>query len=100
MSHNLSGGEKRLAALASVLVMEPRLLLADEPSAFLDPRARRRLIAVLESLSQACLIATHDSGLILSLCARCIVLHSGRIRADGPAAAIIGDRALLESCGL
>ncbi|MDR0582901.1 MAG: energy-coupling factor ABC transporter ATP-binding protein [Treponema sp.] len=100
MPHNLSGGEKRLAALASVLVMEPRLLLADEPSAFLDPRARRRLIAVLESLSQACLIATHDSGLILSLCARCMVLHSGRIRADGPAAAIIGDRALLESCGL
>lgn len=100
MSHKLSGGEKRLAALASVLVTEPRILLADEPSAFLDPRARRRLIAVLETLPQPCLIATHDLDLIASLCTRCIVLHSGRVRADGPAATLIGDRALLESCGL
>jgi cobalt/nickel transport system ATP-binding protein len=100
MPHKLSGGEKRLAALAGVLVMEPRLLLMDEPTAFLDPRARRRLVAVLKTLPQTYIIATHDFGLALDLCTRCIVLDKGRIRADGPAAALIGDKALLEDCGL
>jgi cobalt/nickel transport system ATP-binding protein len=100
MPHKLSGGEKRLAALASVLVLEPRLLLMDEPSAFLDPRARRRLIAVLDTLPQAFIIATHDLDLALRLCPRCLLLSHGRLMADGPSAAILNDRALLEDCGL
>ncbi|MDR2803757.1 MAG: energy-coupling factor ABC transporter ATP-binding protein, partial [Treponema sp.] len=100
MSHKLSGGEKRMAALASVLVMEPRLLLMDEPSAFLDPRARRRLAAILKTLPQGYLIATHDLNMALDLCSRCIVLSQGRLRADGPTASIINDQKLLDECGL
>jgi cobalt/nickel transport system ATP-binding protein len=100
MSHKLSGGEKRLAALASILVMEPRLLLMDEPSAYLDPRARRRLIALLQTLTEAYLITTHDLELVRSLCGRCLLLHKGRLRADGPAKDIINDKKLLDECAL
>jgi cobalt/nickel transport system ATP-binding protein len=100
MSHKLSGGEKRLAALASILVMEPDMLLMDEPSAYLDPRARRRLISVLETLGEAYFITTHDLDLALRLCKRCLLLHKGRLRADGPAADIINDKKLLDECGL
>lgn len=100
MSHKLSGGEKRLAALASVLVMEPGLLLMDEPSAYLDPRARRRLIAFLETLREAYLITTHDLELARNLCGRCLLLHKGRLRADGPVSDIINDKKMLEECGL
>jgi cobalt/nickel transport system ATP-binding protein len=100
MSHKLSGGEKRLAALAGILIMEPGLLLMDEPSAFLDPRARRRLIALLKTLPQAYLIATHDLDLALALCPRCLVLSGGHLRADGPSSVIINDKALLDECGL
>jgi cobalt/nickel transport system ATP-binding protein len=100
MSHKLSGGEKRMAALASVLILNPSLLLLDEPSAFLDPRARRRLIGVLGALSPAFILATHDLDLAQDLCARVILLKSGRIRADGPTGRILGDTALLDECGL
>jgi cobalt/nickel transport system ATP-binding protein len=100
MSHKLSGGEKRLAALASILVMEPRMLLMDEPSAYLDPRARRRLVALLETLNEAYLITTHDLDLVQSLCSRCLLLHKGRLRADGPAKDIINDKKLLDECAL
>jgi cobalt/nickel transport system ATP-binding protein len=100
MSHKLSGGEKRLAALASILVMEPRMLLMDEPSAYLDPRARRRLVALLETLNEAYLITTHDLDLAQSLCSRCLLLHKGRLRADGPAKDIINDKKLLDECAL
>jgi cobalt/nickel transport system ATP-binding protein len=100
MSHKLSGGEKRLAALASVLVMEPRMLLMDEPSAYLDPRARRRLVALLETFKEAYLVTTHDLALAQSLCKRCLLLHKGRLRADGPAKDIINDKKLLDECAL
>jgi cobalt/nickel transport system ATP-binding protein len=100
MSHKLSGGEKRLAALASILVMEPRLLLMDEPSAFLDPRARRRLISIIKTLPNACLIATHDLDLALCLCERCLLLHKGCLSADSAATDIINDKALLDRCEL
>jgi cobalt/nickel transport system ATP-binding protein len=100
MSHKLSGGEKRLAALAGILVMKPRLLLIDEPSAFLDPRARRRLISIIKTLPNACLIATHDLDLALRLCERCLLLHKGCLSADGAANEIINDQALLDRCGL
>ncbi|MDR3356886.1 MAG: energy-coupling factor ABC transporter ATP-binding protein [Spirochaetaceae bacterium] len=100
MSHKLSGGEKRLAALASVLVTEPRMLLMDEPSAYLDPRARRRLFTLLGRLDEAFLVATHDLDLAQNLCGRCLLLHKGRLRADGPAKDIINDRSLLDECAL
>jgi cobalt/nickel transport system ATP-binding protein len=100
MSHKLSGGEKRLAALAGVLVMEPSLLLLDEPSSFLDPRSRRTLITVLDSLPQTMIIATHDLDLALLLCSRTIFLKEGRVFADGPTQELLADQALQERCGL
>ncbi|MDR2527997.1 MAG: energy-coupling factor ABC transporter ATP-binding protein [Synergistaceae bacterium] len=84
MTHKLSGGEKRLAALAGVLIMEPSLLLMDEPSSFLDLRARRNLLRILKDLPQTMLIAVHDLDFALDLCNRAILLEKGYIRADGP----------------
>lgn len=97
--HHLSGGEKRLACLAGVLVMAPRLLLLDEPSAALDLRHRRRLIALLGSLPQAMLIASHDLELVLELCPRVVVIDDGRIRADGPTAEVLGNHSLMARHG-
>lgn len=96
----LSGGEKRSAALAGVLAMAPTLLLADEPSSFLDPRARRNLIALLGSLPQTLFVATHDIELALALCPRVVMLYKGRVAADGAACEILSNVGLLESCGL
>jgi len=96
----LSGGEKRLVALAGVLVMNPQLLLLDEPSSMLDPRARRRLITILDSLPQSLLLATHDLDMALDLCDRVILLKKGMIYADGPAAQILSNAQLLDKCGL
>ncbi|MDR1105007.1 MAG: energy-coupling factor ABC transporter ATP-binding protein [Treponema sp.] len=100
LAHHLSGGEKRLVALAGILVMEPALLLLDEPLAFLDTAARRRLLAVLSGLSQTMIIATHDADLARTLCRRCILLQAGRIRADGPVDQVLADGARLEEWGL
>ncbi|MBQ2260816.1 MAG: ABC transporter ATP-binding protein [Loktanella sp.] len=97
--HHLSGGERRLACLAGVLVMDPRLLLLDEPSAALDLRNRRRLIALLQDMDQALLIASHDLELVLELCPRVIVIDAGRIVADGPARDILGDAGLMAQHG-
>jgi cobalt/nickel transport system ATP-binding protein len=100
LSHRLSGGEKRLAALAGILVMEPSLLLLDEPSSFLDPRSRRRLIDILKSLTHTMLLATHDLDLARALCRRVILLKDGSVFADGPAAEVLDNGTLLEECGL
>jgi cobalt/nickel transport system ATP-binding protein len=100
ISHKLSGGEKRLAALAGILVMEPSVLLLDEPSSFLDPRSRRNLIAILENLSQTMVIATHDLDLARRLCGRFILLCEGELAADGPAEDIFFNPSLMERCGL
>ncbi|MDR1576207.1 MAG: energy-coupling factor ABC transporter ATP-binding protein [Treponema sp.] len=96
----LSGGEKRLAAIATVLTMRPEVMLFDEPTAFLDPRARRSLIAALKPLPHTKIIATHDLPFAAQLCARALILKDGGIRAQGSTEALFGDSALMEECGL
>ena len=97
---HLSGGQKRLAALAGVLVMEPQVLVLDEPSANLDPRSRRNLINRLGRLANTRLIAGHDLEMALDLCSRVLLLSGARLVADGPPAQVLGDAALMAAHGL
>ena len=99
-SYHLSLGEKKRVAIATVLAMDPEILVFDEPSAGLDPRARRQLIELLQSLQPTQLIATHDLALARSLCSRTVVMNAGRIVADGETTAILDDHALLQRHGL
>jgi len=82
MIHKLSGGEKRLTALAGVLAMHPSVLLLDEPTSFLDPAASRRLQTCLASLEQGMLITTHDLPFAMDLCERFLFLSRGRLVRD------------------
>ena len=98
--HHLSVGEKQRAALATVLAMRPQVLVLDEPSGSLDPRARRRLIELLKGLAGTILVAGHDLDLVLEVCPRTVLLYEGRVAADGPTPQVLTDRGLLESHGL
>ncbi|MFC1523887.1 energy-coupling factor ABC transporter ATP-binding protein [Thermodesulfobacteriota bacterium] len=98
--HKLSGGEKRAVAIATVLAMSPDILVMDEPSASLDPMTRRHLINLLKTFKHTKIIATHDLDLALDLCERTIVLHNGRINADGPTLQIFQNDSLLEKSRL
>lgn len=99
-SNRISGGEKKIIAIATALIMEPSVILFDEPSSFLDPRMRRRLINLLKELRITKVIATHDLDLALDLCDRVILLKDGNIEAEGPAKEILTKKALLEEAGL
>ena len=98
--YKLSGGEKRSVAIATILSMSPDILAMDEPSSSLDPVSRRRLIELLKTFSHTKIIATHDLDMALDLCERTIVLHQGRITADGRTVDIFSDDDLLERSGL
>ena len=98
--HHLSSGQKSRIAIATVLAMEPDVLVLDEPAAALDPRARRGLIELLQSFSHTKVVASHDLDLILDVCDRCMVLREGKVAADGPTEVILSNRTLLEDNGL
>lgn len=96
----LSGGEKRSAAIASVLSMEPDVLVMDEPTDALDPKSRRRVINLLNSFEHTKIITSHDLDMILETCSRVIVVKNGVIAADGNAMEILSNGVLLDDCGL
>ncbi len=98
--YHLSGGEKKRVAIATVLSMLPEILVLDEPTNGLDPHARRQLIALLKAFHHTRIVTSHDLDMVLELCERTIVLHDGRIMADGPTLEIFRDDKLLESCRL
>jgi cobalt/nickel transport system ATP-binding protein len=99
-SYRLSAGEKRAVAIASVLAMSPNILVMDEPTSSLDPRARRQLIQLLAGFDHTKIIATHDLDMALDLCSRTIVLKDGAVVADGPTGEILEDEALLQASNL
>ena len=94
------GGIKLTRRIATVLSMEPSVLVMDEPTSNLDPRARRQIIDLIRRFSHTTLITTHDMEMVLDLCDRTIVMKEGRIVADGSTRHVFGDLALLEECGL
>lgn len=101
LPHHLSFGERKRVCLAGLLACEPTVLVLDEPSANLDPRGRRRFMALIRSLQGVTtLIATHDLEMALELCPRALLLDGGRVVADGPTATLLGDAALVEAHGL
>jgi cobalt/nickel transport system ATP-binding protein len=100
LSHHLSVGEKKRIAIATVLSMNPSILILDEPSAGLDPRARRTLINLLRDLPITMLVSTHDMKLVQELFPRTIVMDEGLIVADGNTKEILADEKFLYQHGL
>lgn len=96
-NHKISGGEKRMAAVATVLAMEPEVLLMDEPTSALDPYNRRVVIRTMNSLSQTKIITSHDLDMIYDTCSRVILIAGGKVVADGDTEQILRDRDLLEA---
>jgi cobalt/nickel transport system ATP-binding protein len=95
--HHLSFGQRRRVAVATVLAMRPSILVLDEPSSNLDPASRRELADILLGLDLTVLMVTHDLPYALELCPRSVVLDAGRVVADGPTAALLGDAELMKA---
>ncbi|MGE5248470.1 MAG: energy-coupling factor ABC transporter ATP-binding protein [Verrucomicrobiota bacterium] len=93
--HHLSGGQKSAVAIATVIAMEPDILVMDEPAASLDPKSRRGVIRLLNTFTHSKIVASHDLDLILDVCRRCLVIRDGRIVSDGPAREVLSDAELL-----
>jgi cobalt/nickel transport system ATP-binding protein len=100
LSHHLSTGEKKRIAIATVLSMDPQILVLDEPTAGLDPRARRSLIHLLHQLPLTMLVSSHDLLMVRELLPRMLIMDEGRIVSDGPTPTLLNDTALLEEHGL
>jgi len=98
--YKLSGGEKQLVALAAILIMKPDILLLDEPTASLDPRARKNLINLLKNIRRTKIMATHDLDMALDLAERVVFLYRGSIVADCPAPGLLMDEKFLKGIGL
>jgi cobalt/nickel transport system ATP-binding protein len=100
VSHHLSVGEKKRIAIATVLSMNPEVLVLDEPTSGLDPRARRSLIHLLRDLPMTMLVSSHDLAMVRELLPRMIIMDKGRIVADGRTQELMEDEKLLEAHGL
>ena len=98
--YNLSGGEKKRVAIATVLSMAPSILVMDEPTSGLDSFARRQLMGRIRDFEHSRIITSHDLDMVLELCERVIVLKNGEVRADGPTGDIFADEELLAECRL
>ena len=98
--HHLSGGQKRMVAIAGVQAMRPELIIYDEPSANLDIRSRRRLINFIKQSHETVLLSSHDLEMVVEICDRAILLDGGKIVADGETKSIMGNQELMESHGL
>lgn len=98
--YKMSGGEKKIVSIATILSMTPDIILMDEPSIALDPKNRRNLINILNSFNQVKIIASHDLDMILETCNRTILLSHGKIVRDGKTMDILSDRKLLEENNL
>ena len=99
-NYKLSGGEKKLVSIATILSMKPDIILMDEPSVALDPRNRRNLIGILNELKCLKIVASHDLDFIYDTCERTVLMHDGSIAADGPTRDILKNAELLEKHGL
>jgi cobalt/nickel transport system ATP-binding protein len=100
VSHHLSNGEKKRIAIATVLAMQPEVLVLDEPTSGLDPRARRGLIRLLRDLPQTMLVSTHDLRMVQELFPRTIVMDEGLVCSDGPTADLLATPEVLQTHGL
>ena len=96
----LSGGQKKRVAIATVLAMEPSVLVLDEPTSGLDPLSRRQIMDLINGFSHTTLLATHDLDMVVDLCPRTIVMSDGKIAADDETERIFRDEPLLHKCGL
>ncbi|MCR5053573.1 MAG: energy-coupling factor ABC transporter ATP-binding protein [Lachnospiraceae bacterium] len=99
-TYKLSGGEKKLASIATILSMEPDIIIMDEPSVALDPKNRKNLIKIMNEISSLKLITSHDLAFISETCERVILIDEGHIIADGKREDILSDEKLLEEHGL
>ncbi|HOM01514.1 MAG TPA: ABC transporter ATP-binding protein [Acetivibrio sp.] len=98
--YKLSGGEKRAAAIATVLSMQPDILVMDEPTSSLDPKSRRKVMELLKGFDHTKIITSHDLDMVFKICERTIVIKEGRIAADGLTSEILANQKLMDSCGL
>lgn len=97
---HLSAGQKRLAALAGLLVMDPEIIVLDEPTAFLDPYSRRQIIRQIKKLSHTRLVISHDLELMLEICSKATIISAGRNIAEGSPQVLFKDKSLMENCRL
>ena len=98
--YSLSGGQKKLASIATILALTPEIILLDEPSIALDPKNRRNLIRVINEIEGTKVIASHDLDMVWDTCSRVVLLSENQIIRDGNAKEILSDQELLETHGL
>ncbi len=96
----LSTGERKRVCLAGILACQPSVLVLDEPTSNLDPRARRQLLKILCEFAGTLIVATHDLDFVIDLCSRVLVLESGRVQADGPTERVLSDPLIMDRHGL